>query len=169
MIVTSKALGGGLPISAVVAKEDILTEWGPTAHVSTQAGNVLACAVGNYVLPIVSSKEFLTRVNETGQHLLNGLRELEKRHKIIGHIDNRGLYTGVELVNNRKTKQPAMQASDYIRDRSVAEGLLFEKGGYYNNRLQLIPPLNISVSDLDRAIGIFDKIFTEAEQKYKID
>lgn len=169
MIVTSKALGGGLPISAVVAKEDILTEWGPTAHVSTQAGNVLACAIGNYVLPMVSSEDFLRKVNETGAHLLNGLMELQKRHKIIGHIDNRGLYTGVELVNNRKTKQPAIQASNYVRDRSVAEGLLFEKGGYYNNRLQLIPPLNISLSDLDRVINVFDKIFTEAEKKFNID
>lgn len=168
MFTTSKALGGGVPISAVVAKSDILTEWGPGAHVSTQAGNVLACAAGNYVLDVVSSEEFLKKVNETGRYFMDGLRELEKKHKIIGHIDNKGIYTGLELVNDRKTKEPAREAATFVRDRCVAEGLLFEKGGYYHNRMQLIPPLNIAKSELDRVIAIFDKIFGEAEKAFNI-
>ena len=168
MVVTSKALGGGVPISAVIAKEEIVMEWGPGAHVSTQAGNVLACAAGNYILDVVSSEEFLNKVNRTGAYLLEGFKELEKKHKIIGHIDNKGMYTGVELVTDRKTKEPAAEASAYIRDRSVEEGLLYEKGGYYHNRLQLIPALNIKNKEIDRVIAIFDKIFGEAEEKFGI-
>ena len=168
MIVTSKALGGGVPISAVIAKAEILEEWGPGAHVSTQAGNVLACAAGNYILDVVSSEDFLKKVNETGAYFMERLRDLEKRHKIIGHIDNRGIYTGIELVNNRETKEPAVEASTYIRDRSVEECLLYEKGGYYHNRMQLIPPLNIGTAELDKVIAIFDKLFGEAESKFKI-
>lgn len=168
MIATSKALGGGLPLSAVIAREDILKEWGPGAHVSTQAGNVLACAAGNYVLDVVSSKEFLDKVNETGSYFHEGLMDLEKRHQIIGHINVKGIYTGVELVNDRKTKEPAVEASAFVLGRAVAEGLLYEKGGYYHNRMQLIPPLNIERSEIDRAIGIFDKIFGEAEKKFGI-
>ncbi|MBD3308061.1 aminotransferase class III-fold pyridoxal phosphate-dependent enzyme [candidate division KSB3 bacterium] len=168
MFTTSKALGGGLPLAAVVAKSEILTEWGPGAHVSTQAGNVLACAAGNYVLDVVSSEDFLKNVNDTGAYFMDGLRELEKKHPLIGHIDNRGIYTGVELVKDRKTKEPAIEASTFIRDRAVEEGLLYEKGGYYHNRMQLIPPLNIARSELDDVIGVFDKIFGEAEKKYDI-
>jgi 4-aminobutyrate aminotransferase-like enzyme len=166
--VTSKALGGGLPISAVVAREEILMEWGPGAHVSTQAGNVLACAAGNHVLKTVSTESFLRKVNERGAYFMEGLLDLEKRHPIIGHIDNCGLYTGVELVNDRKTKEPAAQASKLVRDRCVAEGLLFENGGYYFNRLQLIPPLNVEHGVLDDAFKIFDKVFGEAEKKFGI-
>jgi len=168
MFVTSKALGGGLPLSAVVSKSEILEEWGPGAHVSTQAGNVLACACGNYVVDVVSSPDFLKKVNETGAYFLEGLKDLEKKHKIIGHINNRGIYTGVELVNNRKTKEPAVKASTYVRDRCVAEGLLYEKGGYYHNRMQLIPPLNIGRDVIDRVMEILDKVFTEAEKKFDI-
>jgi 4-aminobutyrate aminotransferase-like enzyme len=168
MIVTSKALGGGLPISAVIAKEEILTEWGTGAHVSTQAGNVLACAAGNYVMDVVSSAEFLKSVDDTGSYFMDGLKDLERRHPIIGHIDNKGVYTGVELVNDRKTKEPAVEASNFVRDRSVAEGILYEKGGYYYNRMQLIPPLNIEKTVLDKVIEKFDKIFSEAEKKYNI-
>jgi len=168
VFVSSKALGGGVPISAVVAKGDILDEWGPGAHVSTQAGNVLACAAGNYVLDVISSAGFLKKVNATGAYFLDGLRDLEKKHRIIGHIDNRGIYTGVELVMDRKSKEPAVKASTMVRDRCVEEGLLFEKGGYYHNRLQLIPPLNISRTELDRIISIFDTVFGEAEKKFGI-
>jgi 4-aminobutyrate aminotransferase-like enzyme len=168
MFVSSKALGGGVPIAAVVAKGDILEEWGPGAHVSTQAGNVLACAAGNYVLEVISSESFLKKVNETGAYFMDGMRGIEKKHRIIGHMDNRGIYTGVELVMDRKTKEPAAAAATYVRNRCVEEGLLFEKGGYYHNRMQLIPPLNISRSEIDRIIGTFDRVFGEAEKKFGI-
>ncbi len=168
MILTSKALGGGLPISAVIAREEILKEWGPGGHVSTQAGNVLACAAGNYVLDTVSAADFLKKVNETGAYFLKALRELESRHRIIGHINMKGVYTGIELVKDRETKEPAAQETTFVRDRCLEEGLLFESGGYYYNRMQLIPPLNIGSSELDRVVSIFDKVFTEAEKKFSI-
>lgn len=168
MIVTSKTLGGGVPLSAVIAREDILGQWGPGAHVSTQAGNVLACAAGNYVMDVVSSDDFLVRVNAAGAHLVKGLRELESRHPIVGYIENRGLYTGVELVLDRETKAPAPDAAGFIRDRAVGEGLLFERGGYFNNRLQLIPSLTITNEEIDRAIAIFDTVLGEAETQFMI-
>ena len=168
MFVTSKALGGGIPIAAVVAKEDVLKEWGPGAHVSTQAGNVLACAAGNYVLNTISTADFLKKVNETGAYFMDGLRQVEKDHKIVGHIDNKGIYTGLELVMDRKTKEPAAKATTYVRDRGVEEGILFEKGGYFHNRMQLIPPLNIERSELDRVVKLLDKIFGEAEKKFGV-
>jgi len=168
MILTSKALGGGLPISAVIAKEEILKEWGPGSHVSTQAGNVLACAAGNYVLDVVSSQDFLDKVNKIGSYFRDGLEKLQTKHNIIGHIDNKGIYTGIELVKDRKTKEPAAEAATFVRNMSVAEGMLFEKGGYYHNRLQCIPPINVDESFIDSVIDKFDKIFGEAEKKYGI-
>ncbi len=168
MIVTSKALGGGLPISAVIAKEEILTAWGPGAHVSTQAGNVLACAAGNYVLDMVTDEGFLKKVNESGTYFLDRLKTLQEKHVILGWIDNKGLYTGLELVKDRQTKEPAIQEATFVRDRSLKEGLLFEKGGYYHNRLQLIPPLNIEKVELDRAVEILDRVFGETETEFGI-
>ncbi len=168
IIVTSKALGGGIPISAVIAKSDILTEWGPSATVSTQAGNVLACASGNYILNTIASIDFLKMVNETGAYFYSALKELEKKHTIIGNINCKGLYTGLELVNDRITKEPAIAASTYIRDRLLEEGVLYEKGGYYHNRMQFIPPLNVEKDVIDTVVRILDKVFREAEEKFSI-
>lgn len=169
MICTSKALGGGLPISAVIAKEELLMEWAPGAHVSTQAGNVLACAAGNYVLDVVSSDEFLGQVNDIGSYFKQGWQKLQAKHPSIGWIDNMGIYTGIELVTDPKTKEPAADLAQFVLDQSVANGILFEKGGYYYNRLQLIPALNTPKSVLDEAFDIWDKVFTEGEAKFKIN
>ena len=168
MIVTSKTLGGGIPLSAVIARGDILGHWGPGAHVSTQAANVLACAAGNYVLDLISSDAFLDRVNEAGAHLMSGLSTLQSNHPIIGYIDNKGLYTGIELVLDRDSKEPAADAAGFIRDRCVGEGLLFERGGFYNNRLQLIPPLTITDDEIDRAVAVLDTVLGEAETQFSI-
>ena len=101
---------------------------------STQAGNVIACAAGNYVLDVISADDFLKKVNETGAYFADGIRELEKKHKIIGHVEHKGLYIGIELVNDRKTKEPASKAATYVRDRCVEEGVLYEHGGYYQQQ-----------------------------------
>lgn len=168
MFISSKSLGGGLPLAAVVAKSEILTEWGPGAHVSTQAGNVIACAAGNYVIDTIGSEGFLKKVKETGTYFADALKEFEKNHKILGHYNIKGLYAGVELVKDRKTKEPATDASSYVRERCLEEGLVYEHGGYYHNRMQLIPPLTIEKKELERAVKIFDKVFGEAEKKFGI-
>lgn len=116
----------------------------------------------------ISSESFLKKVNETGEYLTNGLAELEKNHKIIGCFNTKGLYTGIELVNDRKTKEPAAEAAKFVRERCLEEGVLFEHGGYFSNRMQLIPCLTIGKSEIDIAIKTFDKVFNEAEKKFDI-
>lgn len=168
MIVTSKSLGGGIPISAVIAKEEILMEWAPAAHVSTQAGNVLACAAGNYFLETVADPAFLAEVVKKGEYFLKGFQKLQEKHPSLGYIDNKGLYTGLEFVKDRKTKEPAAEATTYMRDIGMREGIVFEKGGYYHNRIQLIPALNIPEKVMDGTFAIFDTIIGEAEKKFGI-
>ena len=166
MIVTSKALGGGLPISAVVSRADVLESWGPGAHVSTQAGNALACAAGNKVLDILTGDGFLQDVCGTGEYFHAGLRQLQEKHSLIGHIDCCGMYIGIELVRDRDTREPASDEAAFILAECVREGMLFEKGGYFHNRFQLIPPLTIRRSTIDRAIEIFDRAMTKAEKRF---
>ena len=168
MLLTSKALGGGLPLSAVVARADILEAWGPGAHVSTQAGNVLACAAANKVLEVIANEDFLAEVRRKGDYFYNGLKELQDRHPLIGHINAKGLYIGLELVKNRETREPAPEEASFILEECVKEGMVFEKGGYFHNRFQLIPPLTIRKSTIDRALEIFDKAFTAAEKRFGI-
>lgn len=168
MFVVSKALGGGLPISAVIAKSEIFTEWGPGAHVSTQAGNVLACAAGNYVMDVVTDPDFLSEVNKLGDRFYDGWKALADKHPCIGYIDHMGLYLAVEYVMDRETKEPAAELATYVREEGIAQGLAFEKGGYWHNRTQMIPALNMPDDIMDEAFRRFDIVLTKAEKKFGI-
>lgn len=161
ILLTSKALGGGLPIAAAVARADVLEAWGPGAHVSTQAGNAIACAAGNKVLEAVSDETFLKSVRDKGDYFVKGLLSLKEKYPLIGKIDSRGLYIGLELVKDQNSKEPAVDEAQQVLQGCLEEGIIFEKGGYFHNRLQLIPPLTISYETIDETIQKFDRIFSE--------
>jgi len=72
-------------------------------------------------------------------------------------------------VRERATKEPAGEETTFVRDMCVKEGLLFEQGGSYRNRMHLIPPLNIERVVLDRALGVLDDVFGAAEKKFGIN
>lgn len=163
MLATSKGLASGMPISAVVGSAEILASWGPGAHVATFAATPLAAAAANATLDVYARDAVVGRAERTGAYFHDRLRELQEQHPILGWIDAKGLFIGLEFVLDRKTKQPAADATKLMLDHCVREGLLLERGGYLYNRLQLIPPLTIEREQIDRAIEILDGAMAEAE------
>jgi 4-aminobutyrate aminotransferase-like enzyme len=164
MVVTSKGLAGGLPISAVIAAEELLAAWGPGAHVATFAATPLAAAAANATLDVYVAEEIPARAARTGAYFAGRLAELQEKHPILGWVDARGLFIGLEFVRDRKTKEPASEEAKLMLDHCVRQGLLFERGGYFYNRFQLIPPLTIEKVLIDRAVDILDGAMTEAEK-----
>jgi 4-aminobutyrate aminotransferase-like enzyme len=165
MIVVSKGMASGLPISAVVAADEIAASWGPGAHVGTFAATALAAAASNATLDVYESELLVRRAADLGGYFRDQLEGLQQRHPILGWIDARGLFVGLEFVRDRATKEPAAEESAWMLDFCVREGLLFEKGGYYYNRFQLIPSLVIEKETIDRAVDILDRAMTMAETR----
>jgi 4-aminobutyrate aminotransferase-like enzyme len=163
MLTTSKGLASGLPISALVAEAALLEAWGPGAHVATFAATPLAAAAALATLDVYENEHIVERAAATGVYFRERLEELQEKHPILGWIDAKGLFVGLEFVRDRKTKEPAADESKLMLDYCVREGLLFERGGYLYNRFQLIPPLTIERTEIDRAIEILDRAMTEAE------
>jgi 4-aminobutyrate aminotransferase-like enzyme len=169
LMAVSKGLASGLPISAVVGSDEVLSSWGPGAHVATFAATPLAAAAANATLNAIESEGVVARAAETGAYFRERLEELQERHPILGWIDARGLFVGLEFVRDRKTKEPAAEEAGWMLDYCVREGLLFEKGGYLYNRFQLIPPLTIERELVDRAVEILDGAMAEAEKRAGIE
>jgi 4-aminobutyrate aminotransferase len=165
LVAISKGLASGFPISAVVAADEVLSSWGPGAHVATFAATPVAAAAANATLDVYEQEGVVAQAAETGAYLLERLQELQEKHPILGWVDARGLFIGLEFVRDRKTKEPAAEEAAWILDHCVREGLLFEKGGYLYNRFQLIPPLTIERELIDRAVEILDAGMAEAEQR----
>lgn len=166
MITIAKSIGGGIPLSMIVGRREIMDSWAPGAHLATFAATPLACAVGNKVLEIMGRDGFLKGVSERGKYLLDGLLELKKRHPIVGDVRGIGFFVGIEFVKDRKTKTPAAEEASFMLNECFKEGLVLQRSGFYSNRFHLIPPLVISREEIDQVLEMFDLVFGRAEKKF---
>ena len=167
MITLGKALGGGLPVSALVGRSEILDSWGPGGFFGTFSGNPLSCAIACKTLEIMERDNLPAQVAEKGKYFLERLQNLVKKHPLIGQVDGIGLYLSMELVKDRKTRQPAANESSFMMTELLKDGLICELTGYYLNRFNLIPSLVISRTEIDKALEIFDKVIGRVEGKFK--
>ena len=91
------------------------------------------------------------------------LEELQQKYPVIGDVRGMGLMQALELVKDRTTKEPAPEATVQLMERARDNGLLIGKGGLYGNVLRLSPMLNITKPDVDEAIRLLDKSFSEVK------
>jgi 4-aminobutyrate aminotransferase-like enzyme len=168
LLVTGKAIANGLPVSMVIGDPAVLDSVGPGGHSTTFAGYAAAAAGGNAVLDIFERDNLLARVDERGAYFLDGLRTLQAEHPIIGDVQGKGLFLGVELVTDRETKLPAADATAWAHQELVNQGVVCMSSGYYGNRLMLAPPLVIGQPEIDRALSAFDRVLGAAERRFDI-
>jgi len=163
-----KALGAGIPMSAVVARAEIFDAFAPGYVVSTYAGYALGCAVSNKVLDIYEEDDIVANCAKTGEYLSSVMKEFKKNHPIIGTYSQQGLYLGIELVQNQATKTPAIKETAELVEAMREAGLLAQLNGYYNNRISFIPPLIIKPADIDEIFEVLNPLVTGLETKYGI-
>ncbi|MGH3379963.1 MAG: ornithine--oxo-acid transaminase [Actinoallomurus sp.] len=146
--ILGKALGGGImPLSAVVADQEILGVFKPGQHGSTFGGNPLACAIGREVIAMLNTGEFQERSRTLGAHLHERLGALPSEQ--VREVRGRGLWAGIEL--NGK----ARPVSEKLMDRGVLAKETHE------TTLRLAPPLVIEKDDLDAALDHLEAVITE--------
>jgi 4-aminobutyrate aminotransferase len=157
ILVTSKGLGSGMPIGAIVARESIST-WENGAHGSTFGGNPVCCAAALATLDIVQ-RELIANARARGDQLAAGLKALAGKHACIGEVRGIGLMQGVEFVADRATRAPAGDLVHRLEQMAFAKGLLVLAAG--SNALRLAPPLVVDEGDVAIALEILDQCLTE--------
>jgi acetylornithine/N-succinyldiaminopimelate aminotransferase len=141
----AKALGGGLPLGAMLAREDIAASFGPGSHASTFGGNPVACSAGLIVMQTLLDGA-LDNCRQMGKYFFRGLEDLQKRFSFIREVRGKGLMIGMELeIEGSK-----------IADSCMQEGLLLNCTAY--KVLRFVPPLTIKKSEIDRGIDILEKV-----------
>nr|WBO76580.1 ornithine--oxo-acid transaminase [Streptomyces sp. SBE_14.2] len=148
MVLLGKALGGGIvPVSAVVARRDVLGVLRPGEHGSTFGGNPLAAAVGTAVVELLETGEFQRRAAELGVVLRGGLTDLVGKG-VVG-FRARGLWAGVDI-------DPAVGTGREISERLMREGVLVKDT--HGSTIRLAPPLTITAEELTGALGSLEKV-----------
>ncbi|MFD8543373.1 ornithine--oxo-acid transaminase [Streptomyces sp. NPDC059649] len=147
VLLLGKALGGGIvPVSAVVARREVLGVLGPGQHGSTFGGNPLAAAVGSAVIELLATGEFQRRAAELGEQLRTGLASLTG--KGITGFRARGLWAGVDI-------DPALGTGREISERLLAEGILVKDT--HGSTIRLAPPLTITPEELTSALTALER------------
>ncbi|MCL6299777.1 ornithine--oxo-acid transaminase [Streptomyces kronopolitis] len=148
VLLLGKALGGGIvPVSAVVARREVLGVLGPGQHGSTFGGNPLAAAVGSAVIELLATGEFQRRAAELGERLRTGLTALTG--KGVTGFRSRGLWAGVDI-------DPALGTGREISERLMKEGVLVKDT--HGSTIRLAPPLTITADELDAALASLARV-----------
>lgn len=164
ILVLSKTLGAGLPLSAVVttaAIEEACHERGFLFY-TTHAADPLPAAVGRKVVEIVLRDRLAERARELGGYLKAALRDLQQRHPAIGEVRGRGLLLGLELVEDRNSKQPANELGMAVSRRCLELGACLNIGRRAQSGIfRIAPPLTVARDEIDRAVGVLDRALEE--------
>jgi 4-aminobutyrate aminotransferase len=153
----AKGLGSGLPIGAIIAKESVMS-WGHGSHGSTFGGNPVGCAAALATIDLLE-ESLMANASAMGAMLLDGLRELQRRHENIGDVRGLGLMIGVEFVKDRATKEPLEHFVHRVELEAFKKGLLLLGCG--RSTVRIAPPLVIDEEDVATGLRIFDEVLTE--------
>ena len=154
VVCLAKALGGGLPLGAIVCKADFMT-WPPGSHASTFGGNMLSCAAGIATLDVVKEKGFGSNVLNSGATIISYLKELQQESSFIGDVRGLGLMIGLELVKNKESKETNTQMRDAVVHDAFEKGLLLLPAG--ESSIRIAPPIIIGREDIEAGLEILGK------------
>jgi 4-aminobutyrate aminotransferase len=149
----AKGIASGLPLSACVSRSGVM-DWQPGAHASTFGGNPVSCAAALKTIGILEHG-LIENASKLGKHAMERLHDLEKRFDFIGDIRGKGLMIGIELVADKKNKEPVKDKRNGVVYEAFKHGLLLLGAG--ESAIRLIPPLVISESELQVGLDILEK------------
>jgi acetylornithine/succinyldiaminopimelate/putrescine aminotransferase len=155
ILVLAKALGGGLPIGAIVAERRIADSLKAGMHASTFGGSPLVCKAALAVFKAIQNEKLLNNSKKMADYLFAQLESLAKRYSFIKEIRGKGLMIGIELEHEGKP----------IVEEALKQGLLINCT--QDKVLRLMPPLIVTKKDIDKAIKILDRVFTQVLNKMK--
>jgi 4-aminobutyrate aminotransferase len=160
VITCAKGLGNGVPIGATITTAELANTF-QGLTISTFGGNPVTSVAARATIQVIEEENLLENSHAMGKYFRGKLDELKEKYPLIGDVRGMGLMQGLELVKDRQTKEPAPEATAQLLERARANGLLIGKGGLYANVIRLSPMLNIGKADVDEAIKLLDKSFSE--------
>jgi alanine-glyoxylate transaminase/(R)-3-amino-2-methylpropionate-pyruvate transaminase len=157
IVTMAKGIGNGCALGAVVTTPKIAQALVSRIHFNTFGGNPVACAQARAVLEVIEREGLQANSLRIGGRLKAGFARLAEKHPLIGDIRGLGLMLGVELVKDRKTKEPARDECAAVFEACRDLGLLIGKGGLWGNTLRIKPPMIFSESDADFMLAVLDE------------
>jgi 4-aminobutyrate aminotransferase/(S)-3-amino-2-methylpropionate transaminase len=164
LMTVAKSVAGGVPLSAVVGKAEIMDAPGPGGLGGTYAGSPLGCAAGLAVLDVMKDEKLLERASQTGNFLVSRLKGLQARFPSIGDVRGLGAMVAIELVKNRRADAPDADLTKALVQATAKRGLVILACGMYGNVVRFLAPLTISDALLKEGMNLFEQALADATQ-----
>ena len=156
IIATAKSIAGGVPLSAIIAREEIMATVPKGVIGGTFGGNALACAAALKVIEIMERDRLADRSLAIGKKVMERYRRWMDKYECVGDVRGLGGMVGIEFVRNKKTKEPAAELTNAIIAEAARHGLLVEGAGIHGNVIRFLAPLVITDAQLEAGLDILE-------------
>jgi alanine-glyoxylate transaminase/(R)-3-amino-2-methylpropionate-pyruvate transaminase len=157
IMVVAKGIGNGFPLGAVIARKEIAAPMGDKFMFHTYGANPTSCAAGRAVLQVLRDEKLQENAQSVGAELLAGLKELQQKHPTIGDVRGRGLMLAIEMVKDRKTREPDPEKTAAVFEALRQHRLITSKSGPYRSVIRIVPPLCLNSMDVGQVLAGLDR------------
>ncbi len=161
LMTIAKSVAGGLPLSAVIGKAEIMDAPAPGGLGGTYAGSPLACAAGLAVLDVIREEQLLSRASHVGNFMTSRLKGLQVRFPSIGDVRGLGAMVAIELVKKGRPDQPDAELTRALVQAAGRKGLILLSCGVNANVIRFLAPLTISDALLKEGFHLFEQALQE--------
>lgn len=165
IIATAKSIAAGVPLSAIIARAEVMEGVAPGTIGGTYCGNPLACAASLKTIEIMERDHLADRSVEIGKKVTVRYKEIQKKYPVVGDVRGLGGMIGIEFVKDPETKEPDAALTADIIQTCAKNGLLVEGAGTYNNVIRFLAPLVITEEQLEAGLDIFEAAVKECSSK----
>ncbi len=155
IMLLGKALGGGLPLSVVASRKDLMDDWAPGAHGTTFGANPVACAASLAYFEVLERDNIIENCRQVGSYFKGKLEEMQQSLEVIGDVRGFGLFLAIELVDAKGA--PDSELTQKVVKACHDMGLLLFSCGSYKNCIRFIAPLTATKELIDEALAIVEK------------
>ena len=155
ILTVAKGIASGFPLSAVVARKEIMEQWPCGAHGTTFGGNPVSCAASRATIDVIRDESLLEKASSKGAMVLDRLRELSVKHPVIGQVRGYGFMIGIEFVT--PDGAPDTASCEKVINHCLDNGLILINCGIEHNIIRFIPPLVTTDQELDSALTVFEE------------
>ncbi|HZG36641.1 MAG TPA: 4-aminobutyrate--2-oxoglutarate transaminase [Gaiellaceae bacterium] len=156
LITLAKSIAGGLPLSGVLGKAELMDAAHDGAVGGTYVGNPVAQAAALAVLDVIEDEGLVERAQAIGETMRSRMHAWQERFPQVGDVRGLGAMLAIELVHDRTTKEPAPELAQAVIDASLQRGLLLLKAGVYSNCVRVLCPLVVTDAELDEALAVWE-------------
>ncbi|HEY5408380.1 MAG TPA: aspartate aminotransferase family protein [Ginsengibacter sp.] len=163
IVTFGKSFGNGFPVTAMVVSEEYGDALEEISASSSYGGNPMACAAALASIEVIEEEDILQNVREVGQFFSKRMNEMKEQHPIIGDVKGKGFLLGMELVKDKKSKEPFEEAGKLVYQKAFRKGLAWIPAGHI---LRMSPPLIMDEKYAKRGMDIIEEAISEVEKKF---